>query len=212
MNGFLGAGGIAATGRTRVIRVGICVLAIMVSWWLLAGVAEAAPSPVTAPSISGTAQEGQTLNMTPGTYTDATTVTVSDQWESCLAAVCTPVGTANASSYPVAPTDVGRTIEIAESASATDGTTTATATTGTVTGNTAAPTVAGIAQEGQVLTLTRGTWSGGPMVSDQWESCLGAVCSPVGTVTARPTSRPSPTSATRSTSLRRPPTRPLPPW
>ncbi len=182
MNGFLGAGGIAATGRTRVIRVGICVLAIMVSWWLLAGVAEAAPSPVTAPSISGTAQEGQTLNMTPGTYTDATTVTVSDQWESCLAAVCTPVGTANASSYPVAPTDVGRTIEIAESASATDGTTTATATTGTVTGNTAAPTVAGIAQEGQLLTLTRGTWSGGPMVSDQWESCLGAVCSPVGTV------------------------------
>ena len=54
MNGLLGAGGMAADGRTRVIRAGIGVLAIVLSWWLLAGVAECCTDArCDAPAIAG---------------------------------------------------------------------------------------------------------------------------------------------------------------
>ena len=49
-------------------------------------------------------------------------------------------------------------------------------------GNSIGPHIAGTAQEGQILTLTKGTWLGGPAVSDQWESCVGATCAAVGTL------------------------------
>ena len=54
--------------------------------------------------------------------------------------------------------------------------------TAVVIANTAAPKITGIAQEGQILTLTKGSWLGGPTVKDQWESCVGATCAAVGTL------------------------------
>jgi hypothetical protein len=43
----------------------------------------------------------------------------------------------------------------------------------------APPAIAGIAQEGQVLTLIQGQWSNNPTVTDQWERCAGPACAPI---------------------------------
>ena len=75
MNGFLGAGGTTARGRTRVLPLVVCVLAIMASWWLLAGVAQAAPSNTAPPTITPTTPQagGTALTASPGTWTPSAT-------------------------------------------------------------------------------------------------------------------------------------------
>jgi hypothetical protein len=47
--------------------------------------------------------------------------------------------------------------------------------------NTAPPTVVGIAQQGQILTLTPGTWSDatGVTAADEWQSCSSAGCTAI---------------------------------
>jgi hypothetical protein len=139
--------------------------------------------------LAGIAQQGQSLTLTPGTWSDATAVTVSDAWESCAGAACSAISPQPQSAYTLTAADVGRTIEVVETAAATDGSTTATsAPTATVIAlppvNTAPPTIAGSAQEGQVLTLTRGQWSNSPTISDQWERCTGVACLPISGQTA----------------------------
>lgn len=68
------------------------------------------------PSISGTAALGQTLQLSPGSWANATGVT--DQWEDCNPAgnACVPVGGATGSTYALTASDVGNTIRVAESA------------------------------------------------------------------------------------------------
>jgi hypothetical protein len=167
---------------------------------MFAGVAEAAPTPgTTAPSIApvGPVQQGQTLTVTQGsTWIDTTgTPTITDQWESCLATICIPVGSASSSTYVVASTDVGRTIKVAESA--TDATTTtpvpglASNALGPVAGNSVLPKITGTSQEGQLLALTPGIWTG-LTATDQWESCAGVTCAAVGTLNSL-TYTPGPT-------------------
>ncbi|HEY5430937.1 MAG TPA: Ig-like domain repeat protein [Solirubrobacteraceae bacterium] len=188
---------------------------------MLAGVALAAPpAQSTAPVIAGTPEPDQVLTLTPGTWTDITPpATVTDQWESCSGGTCNAVGTASQfqetcsggtcsvvgtpSPYQVAPADLGHTIEVVESA--TDATTTASVpglssnVLGPVTGNTAVPAVTGIAQEGQVLTLTKGKWAGSPApnVADQWDSCSAGSCRPVGVLNST-TYIPGPTDVGRT--------------
>ena len=74
---------------------------------------ELAPIAVTPPTITGTAQQGQTLTATPGTWT-AADATFTYQWEKCDAAGanCVAVAGATAQTYLVAPTDVGATFVV----------------------------------------------------------------------------------------------------
>ncbi len=164
--------------RTRFV---CCLVATGLGGWLLPAAAQAAPTFTTPPSISGTAQQGATLTVTPANWTDATdpTVTVTDAWEDCVAGVCTANG-ATGSSYTLGPTDVGDTIEVVETAStATDGNAqTTSAATATVIGLvpvisvTGPPTITGTAQQGQTLTAGAGTWTNTPAsYTYQWESC-----------------------------------------
>ena len=154
--------------------------------WCAATAAASAAGPVnsTTPSLVGMAQQGQTLTLTPGTWTDATAVTLSDVWESCAGASCSAISPQPGAAYTLTAADVGRSIQVVETATATDGTTTATsAPTATVIAlppvNTAPPTIGGTAQEGQALTLTHGQWSNSPTISDQWERCAAAACSAI---------------------------------
>ena len=75
------------------------------------------PPPVNTalPTIAGTVQLGQLLTLTPGAWTNGTTIT--DQWEDCIGATCTPILGATGLTYTVALGDVGRTIDVLESAS-----------------------------------------------------------------------------------------------
>jgi Bacterial Ig-like domain (group 3) len=160
-----------------------CLLVGAVAWLMLTGVAKA--TTLTPPSVTGTPEQGQTLSVTPATPVPAT-ATISDQWLVCTGTICTngPTGP----SFPLTAADVGYTIEVTETAndttlppSAPNPAVATSPPTAVVTGNSVAPSIAGVAQQGQILTLTTGTWTNGPTsITDQWESCLGTTCSPVG--------------------------------
>ena len=73
---------------------------------------ELTPITVTPPTITGTAQQGQTLTATPGTWT-APDATFGYQWQRCDAAGanCVAVPGATTSTYAVTAADVGNDAE-----------------------------------------------------------------------------------------------------
>jgi hypothetical protein len=82
------------------------------------------PLPVTAPAITGTAQQGQTLTATAGTW--GNTPQLSYQWQSCDAAgACADIAGATASTYVVGAADAGKTLRVVEKATNRFGTATA---------------------------------------------------------------------------------------
>ena len=166
-----------------------CLLASAIGCGLLATAAQAAPTFTTGPSIGGTAQQGQTLTVTQADWTDTAdpsftiAADVTDQWEDCSSAGCSLNG-ASGTSYTLTSADVGDTIEVVETATASDGPASATAgPTATVialppSGGTA--TISGTAQQGLTLTASSTGWTNGPTLSYTWESCTGT-CTAVGT-------------------------------
>ena len=78
----------------------------------------AVPVNTALPGISGTAQSGQTLTATTGTWTEGPTG-FAYQWQRCDAkgANCTAISLATAQTYSVAPADVGSTLRVAVTAS-----------------------------------------------------------------------------------------------
>jgi hypothetical protein len=77
-----------------------------------------APAAVSPPTITGTAQQGQTLSASPGTWT-ADDATFAYQWQHCDAAGanCTDIAGATAQTYTVAATDVNTTLRVVVKAS-----------------------------------------------------------------------------------------------
>ena len=96
------------------------------------------PASTAPPTITGTAQAGQTLNALPGTWLSFPT-SYAYQWQRCdtSGANCQPIVNATGLTYVVAPEDVGATITIVVTAQNPYGTGTATSTATTVV--TAAP-------------------------------------------------------------------------
>jgi hypothetical protein len=74
---------------------------------------ELAPITVTPPTVTGTAQQGQTLTATPGTWT-APDATFGYQWQRCDAAGanCVAVPDATTSTYAVTAADAGSTLNV----------------------------------------------------------------------------------------------------
>jgi hypothetical protein len=74
---------------------------------------ELAPATGTPPTIAGSAQQGQTLTASPGTWT-APDATFGYQWQHCDAtgAACVDVSGATAATYAVTETDVGTTLRV----------------------------------------------------------------------------------------------------
>ena len=94
-----------------------------------------APVTVTPPTIGGTAQQGQTLTTSPGTWT-APDATFGYQWQRCDAtgANCADVPGATTATYAVTAADVGTTLRVAVVATNRFGTASGTSTqTGVVT-------------------------------------------------------------------------------
>jgi hypothetical protein len=149
------------------------------------------PPPVNtvAPTISGTAQQGQTLTASTGTWTNTPT-SFSYVWESCSGAACTAISGATNSTYAVAAADVGKTIEVQVTAHNSGGASApaTSAATGVVTTaapvNTVLPAITGTAQQGQTLTAGAGTWSNTPTFTYQWLSCSGATCTAIAGATS----------------------------
>jgi hypothetical protein len=107
--------------------------------------ASAGPTPPTntsPPTISGTPQEGQTLNFTAGTWTGTTPIVLSDRWLRCDSSGASCAAISSSSSYLLTSADVGSAIRVEETASNSAGTQTVrSAPTAVVTAKTAADPV-----------------------------------------------------------------------
>jgi hypothetical protein len=159
----------------------------------------AVPSPTSAPSISGTAQQGDTLTAATGSWTNQPT-SYSYTWEDCIAGTCTPIPGATSVTYTLQPSDVGATIEVLVDASNAGGSGTGLTSAATnavlpaVPANTSVPVISGAAAQGQVLTAGPGTWTNSPTsYSYAWQDCtvLGVCSSITGATSASYTLTPN---------------------
>jgi hypothetical protein len=77
------------------------------------------PGNIGAPSISGTAQEGQTLSESHGSWKPSSSTLGGYQWESCDASGvgCVAIPGATAQTYKLTSSDVGHTVVVQETAS-----------------------------------------------------------------------------------------------
>jgi hypothetical protein len=86
-----------------------------------------APASTSAPTVSGTAQQSQTLTASSGSWTGSTPITYGYQWRRCNTSggSCTDVSGATGPSYALAAADVGATIRVRVSATNSAGSVTA---------------------------------------------------------------------------------------
>jgi Concanavalin A-like lectin/glucanases superfamily len=153
------------------------------------------PSNTASPTISGTAQQGQTLTGTAGTWSGTDPISYAYRWRSCdsTGVSCTDISGATGLSYTLTSSDGGKTIRFRVTATNVAGSTTAdSAATAAVVAppsNTALPTITGTAQPGQTLTGQNGTWSGTDPISYayQWRRCdsAGAGCADISGATSQ---------------------------
>jgi hypothetical protein len=85
------------------------------------------PSNTSPPTISGTAQQGQTLTASTGSWSGTTPISYAYQWQRCdsAGASCVPVVGASGSSYLLAAADVGSTMRVSVTANNSAGSATA---------------------------------------------------------------------------------------
>jgi hypothetical protein len=155
-------------------------------------VAPLPPSNTALPTITGTAQDGQTLTSTTGTWNGTTPLTYSRQWRRCdsAGANCTDISGATATTYTATSADVASKIRVVVTATNGAGSANATsaataAVTAVAPANTAAPTITGTAKEGELLTAGPGTWSGTAPITYtyQWQACSPS-CADISGATA----------------------------
>lgn len=130
----------------------------------VAAAAVVKPANTALPAISGTAQVGQTLSVSTGTWSNSPTG-FTYQW---LAAGTSITG-ATASTYVLTSAELGKAItatvvatNAGGSQSATSAATSAVVAAPTAPSNTALPAISGTVQQGQTLTATTGSWTGSP--------------------------------------------------
>jgi hypothetical protein len=144
----------------------------------------AKPASTALPSVSGTAEEGQTLSASNGSWSGSPT-SYAYQWQDCngSGSGCSEIGGATSSSYKLLAGDVGHTVRVVVTATnaggsakaSSEATSMVVAATPAKPASTALPKVSGVAEEGQTLTATEGSWTGSPSsFAYQWEDCNGA--------------------------------------
>jgi hypothetical protein len=146
-------------------------------------VAGVPPSNSSAPTISGTPVNGQSLTASDGTWSGSPTITLARQWRRCDSAGdnCQDVAGATAATYALSGADVGKTIRVRVTGTSAYGATAASSAPTGVVGsspptNVAAPTISGPAVDGQWLTPDDGSWTGDGNMSyrHQWVRCDSA--------------------------------------
>jgi hypothetical protein len=154
-----------------------------------------APSNTALPAISGTAQQGQTLTASNGSWSNSPG-SYAYQWQGCDSSgnTCTSISGATGSSYTLAASDVGHTARAVVTATNAGGSNSATSAAtaviaANVTGspsNTALPTISGTATQAQTLSSTNGSWTGSPTsYAYQWRQCdsSGNTCTSISGAT-----------------------------
>ena len=154
-----------------------------------------APTNTTAPTLSGSAVQGQTLTTSNGSWSGSPTG-YSYQWEDCSSAggSCATISSATASSYTLGTGDVGHTIRSVVTATNSGGSAPASSaassvvsTAGSAPSNTGAPVISGQTVQGDLLSASNGSWGNGPTsYGYQWEDCdsTGGSCANISGATA----------------------------
>ena len=154
-----------------------------------------APFVLSAPALSGTAQDTQVLTLSQGTWDGTPTITYARSWQRCNAAgaSCVTIAGQTGTTYTLTSADVGSTIRGVVTATNAGGSTASTTTqsavvTATPPVNTVVPVVSGTARDGLVLSSTTGTWTGTPTITYtyQWQRCnaAGASCADLAGATS----------------------------
>ncbi len=158
-------------------------------------VAATAPANTAPPAITGTAQQGQTLTTSDGTWSANPTPTFRYSWERCNSSggSCSVLGGQTAKTYVATSADLGSTLRSIVSATNTAGSATAQSnSTPVVTASGSAPrassqpNVSGTLKVGQTLTAGLGTWTGATPISYTfvWQRCnSNGLCSTIGGAT-----------------------------
>jgi hypothetical protein len=186
--------------RRRLLGLGsLGVFAAIAVTGVIAATSGAATNTV-APALSGTAQQGQTLTSTTGTWTLNGTPTYTFRWQRCNpdASGCADISGATGSSYLLRSADVTNAVRSVVTADDADPGTQeqASAVTepvspaaGLVPANTAVPTISGTPRTGETLTAAEGQWSGVAPISYtyEWQLCdpTGNACAALAGATAR---------------------------
>ena len=179
---LLAAADVAATVRVSVVAVNAAGAAGAVSApSATITSAPSAPTSSVAPTVSGSARQGQVLTVSPGTWTGTGTITYTFQWKRCDTSgqSCADASSVIAqSTITLAAADVGKTISAVVIATTSAGSASATSAPSPVVVSTNAPAVttlpavSGIAREGETLTATSGTWTGsGLSYTYKWRRC-----------------------------------------
>jgi hypothetical protein len=139
------------------------------------------------PTIVGTPSQGQTLQASPGGWSQAPT-SVGYQWERCNASgrLCSPIAGATTPTYSTTPDDLGAVLLVVVRATLGDAaqeafsTATRPITPAPGPSSSAPPSISGTAAAGKQLTGATGSWSGSGTISyaTQWYRCdaAGAHC------------------------------------
>jgi hypothetical protein len=144
---------------------------------------QSAPTSTSPPTITGTAQEGQTLKADPGTWSGSTPIDYSYQWRRCGTggANCSNIKNATDNIYTLASADVGHRLRVLVTAVNNDGAGTAQSKATDVVKkappqaprNTKEPFITGAPQQDQTLTANPGGWSGSQPIqlTYRWRRC-----------------------------------------
>ena len=149
------------------------------------------PDNLSPPTISGTAQVGQTLIEDHGSWWGGP-VGYSYQWMRCTGVSCAAIPHATAQSYVPVAEDVGHELRVAETASNFYGpgahaeSSPTSAVVPKIPELVVAPYITGIVRPGQTLTVVPGIWTSEPTsFSYQWLLCnsVGTSCTPIAGAT-----------------------------
>jgi hypothetical protein len=179
----------------RSIKKAPVFLAVMLATVVTASAMAVPPNNTSAPTINGTARDGQTLTATNGTWANSPT-SFRYQWQRCSATGtdCAGIVSATNQSYTPVAADVDHRLRVVVTAINADGQSAANSgTTDVISGSdapkaSARPSISGSAIVGEELSATNGTWTGGATTfSFQWQRCdsLGGTCVNVTNATAR---------------------------
>jgi hypothetical protein len=150
------------------------------------------PVNLTAPTVAGSALVGDTLSASPGSWTNSP-ASFAYQWLRCNAAgaKCAAIPAAVAPTYLLGEGDLATTLRVSvvaigaggDSAPATSAqTAVVTRRVGEAPVNLAPPAISGVAEQGQTLSVSAGTWSNSPTFFEYgWLRCnrRGKACVPI---------------------------------
>lgn len=151
------------------------------------------PAGLSAPGITGTPTQGQTLTAGPGTWTNSPSA-FSYQWEDCplSGGACAPIAGAASSTYKLQNADAGGTVRVVVTAANAGGSASQTsAPTAAIIplppAGTSLPGISGTPTDTATLTATPGAWSNRPTsFAYQWQDCNsgGSGCSAIAGATS----------------------------